>query len=269
MKRDWETELLLDGEERDRETVVVIPPAGTLPGGTNTGTFLHQILELVPLDSLSRASTSDCWLELEAVATVVDDALRDNGIDRVFRAGAAQMAYHALLCPIVMETGWSIPGLGLCANTLREMEFLFPLPEQSHPRQGAPPKRREKLVVERGFIKGFVDLVVEHEGLVYFADWKSDVLESYDPEPLKQHVKKHYDLQAKLYSLALVKALGVHSESEYGARFGGLVYVFLRGLPHADSDRSPVYCARPAWSDILSYENEIIGRSTASREVPA
>jgi exodeoxyribonuclease V beta subunit len=267
MKRHWETELLLDGQEREHETAVVIPPAGTLPGGTNTGTFLHQILELVPLDSLSRASTSDEWLELEAVAAVVDDALRDNGIDRAFRAAAAQMAYHALQRPIVMETGRSIPGLGLCANTLREMEFLFPLPEQSHPRLDAPKTRRDKLVIERGFIKGFVDLVVEHDGLVYFADWKSDVLESYDPGHLAQHVKKHYDLQAKLYSLALVKALGVHSEGQYGTRFGGLVYVFLRGLPHADSDRPPVYCARPAWSDILSYEKEIIGQSTASREV--
>ena len=52
------------------------------------------------------------------------------------------------------------------------------------------------------FIKGFVDLVVEHEGRVYFADWKSDVLSSYEPDQIAMHVGAHYDTQVKLYSLA-------------------------------------------------------------------
>ena len=69
------------------------------------------------------------------------------------------------------------PRVSATAENLREMEFLFPLPEGSHPSLADP--EPGKLVVERGFIKGFVDLVVEHDGLVYFADWKSDVLDSY------------------------------------------------------------------------------------------
>ncbi len=267
MKRQWETELLVGGQEHDRETAVVRPPAGALPGGTSAGTFLHEILELVPLESLAQVRNSEAWIEIPGVARVIDDALAQNGIDRVHRETAALMAYLALTQAIDVGSGRSINGLGRCAQSLREMEFLFPLPEESHPRIDMPRDGRAKLVVERGFIKGFVDLVVEHEGLVYFADWKSDVLESYDPDPLKQHVKKHYDLQAKLYSFALVKALGIHSESQYGARFGGLVYVFLRGLKDAPAERPAVYFDRPAWGDVLKYEEEIIRRGTATRGV--
>ena len=85
--------------------------------------------------------------------------------------------------------------------------------------RGKPPcahrARPGKLVIEKGFIKGFVDLVVEHDGRVYFADWKSDVLPSYEPEMIAEHVDAHYDTQVKLYSLALVKALKIQSEAEY------------------------------------------------------
>jgi len=267
MKRLWEAELMVGGQERDRETAVIRPPEGALPGGTSAGTFLHEILELVPLESLAQVRNSGAWIEIPGVAKVIDDALAQNGIDRAHRETAALMAYLALTQAIDVGSGRSINGLGRCTQSLREMEFLFPLPEESHPRLDVSLLPREKLVAERGFIKGFVDLVVEHEGLVYFADWKSDVLESYDPEPLKQHVKKHYDLQAKLYSLALVRALGIHLESQYVTRFGGLVYVFLRGLKEAAPDRPAVYFERPAWCDILKHEKEIIRNGTATRGV--
>jgi exodeoxyribonuclease V beta subunit len=267
MKRLWETELMVDDQERDRDAAVARPPEGDLPGGTNAGTFLHEILELVPLESLVEAADRQAWIEIPAVAKIIDDALVQNGIDREHRAAAALMAYLALTRPIAVGSGRSIRGLGLCPKSLREMEFLFPLPEESHPRLDIPSLARKKFVVKRGFIKGFVDLVVEHDGLVYFADWKSDVLDSYDPEPLARHVKKHYDLQATLYSLALVKALGAHSENEYRTRFGGLVYVFLRGLKEAAPDRPAIYFDRPAWGDILKYEEEIIRHGSATRGV--
>jgi exodeoxyribonuclease V beta subunit len=265
MKPSWEADINFGSAERDRESAVVHPPEGALPGGTSTGTFLHEILELVPLESLAQVTNWQEWMKLVPVAKVVDDALVHNGIDQTHAGTAAELAYLALTSAIPIESHRSIPGLGSCPNTLREMEFLFPWPEITHPPLDEAPRSRRKLVVERGFIKGFVDLVVEHEGMVYFADWKSDVLECYDPELLNQHVKKHYDLQAKLYSLALVKALGVQSEGQYGARFGGLVYVFLRGLPTASPDRPAVYFARPTWENILTYEKEIVGHGAATR----
>jgi exodeoxyribonuclease V beta subunit len=72
-----------------------------------------------------------------------------------------------------------------------------------------------------------------------------------------QHVEVHYALQAKLYSLALVKALEIRSEPAYEQRFGGLVYVFLRGLKGSSSERPAVYFCRPTWAEILKYEEDL------------
>jgi exodeoxyribonuclease V beta subunit len=230
-------------------------PEGELPGGAAAGTLLHEILELVPFDSPASAPNFHAWLEQLPVAGVVDAALAKHGFDQTHRTAAAEMAYHALKLAVPLGNRTSIPALCLCQNHQREMEFLFPYPEQGHPSlsEAAP----AELVIERGFIKGYVDLVVEHDGLVYFADWKSDVLDSYQPDALRVHVQSHYALQAKLYALALVKALDVRSHDSYEARFGGLVYIFLRGQKGAGSGQPPVYFDRPSWSDILAYEREV------------
>jgi len=250
----------LGREELDREAAQPIlttpPPEGELPGGIAAGLMLHEILEEVPFDSLGMAQTHDAWGKLKPVAEVIKASMVHHDIDpEKYRTEAQAMVYHALTREIPTRPGRSIPGLYQCQKILREMEFLFPYPEKGHPSLSEP--RPGKLVIERGFIKGYVDLVVEHDGLVYFADWKSDVLPSYGQESIQEHVASHYDLQVKLYVLALMKALGVHTESEYRDRFGGLVYVFLRGLRASGDDNQGVYFRRPSWSEILSYEVEI------------
>ena len=171
------------------------------------------------------------------------------------RRHAGEMIYHALTMTIPLGSERSIPGLHGCKNIISEMEFLFPFPEDIHPSLSDP--RPGKLVIERGYIKGFVDLVVEHEGRVYFADWKSDVLPSYEPEQIAVHVGAHYDTQLKLYSLALVKALMIDSEAAYRESFGGLFYVFLRALGRNEDDLRGVHFEQPGWADILQYEDEL------------
>jgi exodeoxyribonuclease V beta subunit len=137
------------------------------------------------------------------------------------------------------------------------MEFLFPFPEDFHP--PLSDLTPGKFTIGRGFIKGFVDLVIEHDGRVYFGDWKSDMLPLYSSETLKKHVTDHYELQAKLYAIALVKALAIRSEDDYERSFGGLFYIFLRGLrPQGTAaPESGVYFDRPTWAQILSYEGEL------------
>ncbi len=98
------------------------------------------------------------------------------------------------------------------AISSREMEFLFPFPQEDHPPLSEP--RPGKLVIEKGFIKGFVDLVVEHDGRVYFADWKSDVLPSYALETIAEHVDAHYDTQVQ----AVLAGAGESAWNQIGSR---------------------------------------------------
>jgi exodeoxyribonuclease V beta subunit len=88
----------------------------------------------------------------------------------------------------------------------------------------------------RGFLRGFVDLVVEHQGRYWVMDWKSNHLgytaADYAPTALAPVVTAHgYALQALLYLLALHRHLraclpGYVPEQH----LGGAQLLFLRGL---------------------------------------
>lgn len=89
-----------------------------------------------------------------------------------------------------------------------------------------------------GMLKGFIDLVFEHDGRYYVADWKSNRLgaddAAYHPEAMRQAMlHARYDLQYVLYLLALHRQLRLRlPDYSYERHIGGAVYVFLRGAYH-------------------------------------
>ncbi|MCL7940465.1 exodeoxyribonuclease V subunit beta [Halomonas sp. ATCH28] len=91
-----------------------------------------------------------------------------------------------------------------------------------------------------GMLKGFIDLVVEHEGRFYVLDWKSNHLgrddEAYSEAAMAEAVReKRYDLQYCLYLLALHRLLRSRlPDYDIDRHLGGALYVFLRGQ-HAPS----------------------------------
>jgi exodeoxyribonuclease V beta subunit len=87
----------------------------------------------------------------------------------------------------------------------------------------------------RGFLQGYIDLIFEHEGRWYVVDYKTNRLKGYGAMDLEEAMQEHhYLLQARLYALALHRHLGVNlSGYEYSTHFGGVVYLFLRGMPGA------------------------------------
>lgn len=87
-----------------------------------------------------------------------------------------------------------------------------------------------------GLMKGFMDLVVEHQGRYYVVDWKSNWLGdddlAYSQSGMQACIlQKRYDLQYVLYLLALHRQLQARlPDYDYDRHLGGAVYVFLRGL---------------------------------------
>lgn len=86
-----------------------------------------------------------------------------------------------------------------------------------------------------GMLKGFIDLVFEHEGRYYVADYKSNKLgpedAAYTPEALRDAIlHSRYELQYVLYLLALHRHLKSRlPDYDYDRHVGGAVYLFLRG----------------------------------------
>lgn len=91
----------------------------------------------------------------------------------------------------------------------------------------------------RGFMKGFVDLIFRCGDRYFILDWKSNWLgnraEDYHPDALRDEMAlRHYYLQYHLYSVALHKHLARCLPGyDYEQHFGGVFYLFLRGLDPA------------------------------------
>lgn len=84
-----------------------------------------------------------------------------------------------------------------------------------------------------GYFQGFIDLIFEHEGRWFVADYKSNLLKGYAPGSLlRAMLEHHYLLQARFYALALHRHLQCHlADYDFESHFGGVAYLFVRGFP--------------------------------------
>ena len=92
-------------------------------------------------------------------------------------------------------------------------------------------------------MKGYIDLVFRKSDKYYLVDWKSNFLgdrpEDYGQEALARAMMHDcYVLQYHLYTLALDRYLALRLPGySYKKHFGGLFYIFLRGVDaHMGSD---------------------------------
>jgi len=240
--------------DRDRAPAL---PAGELPGGAATGIFLHEVLARVEPASVCGTRSAEDLLAIPDIEALLRTEAARGGIDPDHLGHAAELVHQALTTRASLHGGRALAGIGAAPRLLREMEFLFPIPEGTHPRLDEGPPGAS-LEIRRGFVKGFVDFLFEHDGLAYFGDWKSDVLPAYDARTVAERTEAAYGLQARLYSIALVKMLGIRSEADFEARFGGFLYVYLRGLRRGGEG---IHFERPTWDEVLSWEAELLARS--------
>jgi len=95
-----------------------------------------------------------------------------------------------------------------------------------------------------GLMTGLIDLTYRHAGQWYVLDYKSNRLPDYDDAALAQ-VMAHseYDLQALIYTLALHRWLRfrLRGRYDYTRDFGGIRYVFCRGLDATRSDSPGIH----------------------------
>ncbi len=99
-------------------------------------------------------------------------------------------------------------------------------------------RNRPALLPEKinGILKGFMDLVFEHEGKYFIADYKSNWLgarnDAYSVEAMDEAVRDHrYDLQYSLYLFALHRLLQSRlPDYDYNHHVGGVIYLFMRGI---------------------------------------
>ena len=244
------------------------PPLGgeeELPGGRATGILLHRLLELVDPRAVLAAPAQADWESAAETLAVSRRVAGELGFPAAGLPAARRLVWRALRTPL--RAGALALPRGLCEPARREveMELLFPIPEVSHPPLGAAGGAMTAdgsvaapgFRAERGFVQGVVDLVFEHDGRTWFVDWKSDRLARWDAATLDAHVAEHYRLQAQLYALGVLRLLAPRDERDHDARFGGLLYCFVRGM---DAAGTGVWHLRPGWDDLRRWEEELRSR---------
>jgi exodeoxyribonuclease V beta subunit len=117
----------------------------------------------------------------------------------------------------------------------------------------------------QGFMNGYMDLVFSFAGRFYLIDWKSNLLgtniENYGPAALKRIMEEdYYFLQYHLYVLALDRYLKsrLGAAYDYERHFGGVFYLFLRGVDPERGGGYGIYRDRPAAETISALSEGLI-----------
>ncbi len=119
-----------------------------------------------------------------------------------------------------------------------------------------------------GFLKGFIDLVCEHDGRYFVIDYKSNHLgyryEDYNAAACKRAMHEHhYHLQFLIYCLALHRHLKQRlPDYDYDRHFGGVRYLFLRGITTQTAEPYGIYSERPSRDVIISLDRLFGGEGT-------
>ena len=197
-----------------------------------------------------------------------------------------RMLEDVLATPLLGPTGGAGGGLRLDGVTAarRRVELGFHLPApalgaaQLNAWLAARGYRVPRLDFKDldGYLKGYIDLVFEHDGRYWVLDWKSnhlgDTPQDYASARLEAAMQAHgYHLQHLLYTLALHRHLQRSlSGYDYARHFGGVLYLFVRGVrPHWQLDGQPcgVFHHRAAQADILALDRLVGAAATPAEAV--
>ncbi|MCU0595806.1 MAG: PD-(D/E)XK nuclease family protein, partial [Desulfobacterota bacterium] len=238
------------------------------PKGAKAGTFLHDVFE--HLDFCNSTGPSREGL--------VAEKLGQYGYDRSWLEIVCDMVDKVLSVPLDPEKQELRLSRVRNEDRLNELEFYFPLRALTPETVGrilrrgglhqAAPEHMERLSFSplRGFMKGFMDLVFRFEDRYYLVDWKSNFLgarvEDYGPENMAGAMEENlYTLQYTFYALALNQYLKRRMRGyDYDRHFGGVFYVFLRGVDPGKGPEFGVFRDKPRRDRIEELSEELIGR---------
>ncbi len=139
--------------------------------------------------------------------------------------------------------------------------------------EGSPLRRYAGRVAQmnwrdlNGYLRGFIDSVFHDGERYYLIDYKSNHLGSrqvdYLGERLVQPMIDHdYVLQYLIYSIALDRHLAQRRpDYDYALHFGGVYYLFLRGLAESHEPGCGVFFDRPS-QDLIRAASALLGHGS-------
>lgn len=223
------------------ETTAFLPKSRSLhdfAAGPQAGIFLHGILEWAANEGFARVLQHDAALLKDVLARRCQrrdwqDWAADLAqffqqfLQQDFALGQRPFALqHLTAGKYLAEMPFT---LGVGRLSLAKLDALV----LAHILPQAPRGALNEKILQ-GLFKGYIDLVFEHGGQFFVADYKSNRLgaddAAYDQERMVQVFLAHrYDLQGVFYVLALHRLLKSRRvDYDYDRDMGGFVFFFLR-----------------------------------------
>ena len=222
------------------------------PKGARAGSLLHEIFEALDFTENDHS----------AIRKTVSGKLMEHGFNAHWEGAIAAMitrVLRATLHPAADDLTLTRVGKD---HRLSELEFYLPLQPitpgtlknifsdcgDTHFSPHFPERIEDHAFSPvRGFMKGFIDLVFQFKGRFYIIDWKSNFLgnrvEEYSRTRMAAEMEERfYLLQSNLYVLALHQYLKKRLPGyRYRDHFGGVFYIFLRGVSSNPEDEFGIY----------------------------
>ncbi|MDA3789288.1 MAG: exodeoxyribonuclease V subunit beta [Desulfobacula sp.] len=250
-------EVLPEKEKSDGDRARPIITLAQFPKGAGSGDLFHSIFE-----------TLDFTMGSEEIFKLVQSKFDIFGFLGTEMIQMADKSVKEVLeTKLVDETsGFYLKDI-LSDQRFNELEFAFPVRafkmssvqkafEQSDVKfkTSGYINKLSQLTAQsfKGFIKGFIDLVIRHKDKWYIVDYKSNYLgDTYDQysqtamfDAMSDH---HYFLQYHIYLVALHRYLGLRlKDYDYDTHIGGIFYLFIRGMHPDFASQYGVFYDRPA-----------------------
>ncbi len=197
------------------------------PAGASAGTVLHSIFENIDFSGNNNSGV---------ISSILDSSyMRYHSLGEDMLPWVEKCVYNVLNAPVF--DGSSLKNVKK-NSMVSELEFF--LPSKKFAYREISDILGDTVNIEggsiSGFIHGFIDLVFRHNGKYYIVDWKSNKLGNdyscySDDEIKKEMVRHNYVLQYMLYLAAFDTYMSKTDKNySYGSNFGGIRYIFLRGV---------------------------------------
>jgi exodeoxyribonuclease V beta subunit len=243
----------------------------TFTKGARAGIFFHDLFEHLDFEKPGQR---------EFEAYVVETVKRYN-IDPVWQDIVMQTIENVLGVSLQSEQDKFTLSMVAPQQRINEMEFYFPLKKisvetlrnafDSQAGGSRFPGMQEHMgrlqfAPAKGFMKGFIDLVFSFNNRYYLLDWKSNhlgnAIDDYASGSLDRAMQhSHYTLQYHIYTLALHLFLQSRlPDYQYEKHFGGVFYLFIRGIDMEKGASYGVFYDRPAKGLVESLEGAMVQR---------
>jgi exodeoxyribonuclease V beta subunit len=245
---DYDGAVLAPGEE----TAGSAQDMHAFPRGARAGRCLHAIFQAIDFAGYSRADGQ----------RIASRELAAHDFPSKWVAAVADMVERVIHTPLDETRQLHLADVTR-KRRFDELEFYYPIANLTDASlralllvSGFPDEIRQRIdaltfAPAHGYMKGYIDLVFEMDGRFYLADYKSNWLgatqEAYRSGELRKTMAREaYYLQYLIYCVALHRYLKSRIPGyDYEARFGGVRYLFLRGMSPESGVTCGVYVDRP------------------------